>query len=107
MMPLDLRLDAHILSDFVDWHPGGRSVLLENAVGRDATGLFNTMHSEPAGVLLSIEHLSVGKVVEHHKGGLLGSNEVMINDYIYRLGDASPAPYSPGLSCACKICSVY
>ncbi|SPO01501.1 uncharacterized protein DNG_04174 [Cephalotrichum gorgonifer] len=74
------------LTDFVDWHPGGRAVLLEHAVGKDATDIFNKMHRGPTCVEDSLGHLAVGRIVDLHEGDWYAHDEFLIHNHIYKLG---------------------
>lgn len=73
--------------DFVDWHPGGRRVLVEHAVGKDATKMVRKLQCCVGSLEGSLRGLAIGRIVEAHDGGAFAADELLINNYIYKLGE--------------------
>lgn len=76
-------------ADYVDFHPGGASILREIAC-LDATDEFMWYHGkEETEMLQQIQHLRVGRIVDSRRGDSLASTEILMAQNVYDIGKES------------------
>ncbi|KAG6363759.1 hypothetical protein INS49_008862 [Diaporthe citri] len=80
-----IRGQVYNLTGYMDFHPGGRTILRQWA-GRDSTQEFERFHADADRCLADFDYLRVGRVVAEKAMDQLTHNEVALNGYVYDLG---------------------
>lgn len=79
-----IRGQVYNLNGYMDFHPGGRTILRQWA-GRDSTQEFERFHADADRCLADFDYLRVGRVVGVKAMDQLTHNEVALNGHVYDL----------------------
>lgn len=79
-----IRGQVYNLTAYMDFHPGGRTILRRWA-GRDSTEEFERFHADADRCLADYDYLRVGRVVPEKTMDQLTHNEVALNGHVYDL----------------------
>lgn len=79
-----IRGQVYNLNGYMDFHPGGRTILRQWA-GRDSTQEFERFHADADRCLADFDYLRVGRIVGVKEMDQLTHNEVALNGHVYDL----------------------